>query len=426
MKISRRNLLLGCSAAVTAYAGSRLGLLPFAPGEYHGDLLVVVFLRGGMDGLSLLPPAGGEDRAFYEAARPKLKFPLAPGSILGALGNVELGLHPKAMPLKALWGGGQLAIVMAAGMPPAGITRSHFDAMTFVELGTPGEKHRQDGWLARHLATLGPAPLPAALALGQQAPTSLLGGRGGLQVAELATYGLLPAATPALDNPAGRRLLRQQEETLDRVYRQGGGYFHQGGRAALDSFGYLRQLRSLDRQPNRFGYPATPLGRNLRMLAQAIRFSEPRPRAATLDSGIWDTHHQQGESGGGRFAQLTEDLASGIAAFWEELTAAGLERSVTVVVQSEFGRKLNENANHGTDHGYGNPLLVLSPHLRPGLHGSWPGLHRDQLRSGSDLEVTTDYRQVIAEVLAARTGNTRLAEVFPHFVADRPLGLFAG
>jgi len=426
MKTTRRHLLLGCSTAVAAYAGARLGLYSGGPADPEDDTLVVIFLRGGMDGLSLFPPAGGEDRKYYEAARPNLKFPLPGSALLGSLGSLQLGLHPKAMRIKELFDSRHLAIVAATGLPTSAITRSHFAAMSFVELGTPGDKGHKNGWLSRHLASMGQVVLPAALALGQQTPSSLLGNRGALQLADLATFGLQPTGVPALESAAGQRLFAEQEQALRQIYGGGASYFHyQGGSDALSSLPYLRSLRESPSPANRFDYPASPLGRNLQLLSKALRSGEPRPRAATLDSGIWDTHQHQGDQGGGRFAALVEDLAGGLAAFWEDLEADGLNRQVTVVVQSEFGRELAENANQGTEHGYGNPMLVLSTHLKANLLGRWPGLHRDELRAGTDLEATTDYRLVIAEILAKRTGNRQLDKVFPGFVPDRFLGLFA-
>jgi len=150
MITSRRHFLLGCSSAIAALAGSRLGLLSFAnAGESTslGDTLVVVFLRGGMDGLSLIPPIAGDDRVWYEEARPRLKIPLSGENAALPLDD-RFGLHAAAQPLLPLFQDRKLAIIHAVGTSGS---RSHFDAMKYLELGTPGVKSTASGWLTRHL-----------------------------------------------------------------------------------------------------------------------------------------------------------------------------------------------------------------------------------------------------------------------------------
>jgi uncharacterized protein (DUF1501 family) len=123
------------------------------------------------------------------------------------------------------------------------------------------------------------------------------------------------------------------------------------------------------------------------------------------------------------------DLAAGLAAFYTDLDGGGANNytnRLTVVAQSEFGRELAENADQGTEHGYGNQMLVLSGNAIGGLHGSWPGLHPDQLVDGTDLAVTTDYRQVLTEILIRRMCNTQIDTIFPGYTGYQPLGVVQG
>ena len=160
--------------------------------------------------------------------------------------------------------------------------------------------------------------------------------------------------------------------------------------------------------------PVTP---PLMTVAQAIK-QDLGLRVATVDVGGWDTHVAQS----GQFAGLTGALSSALMAFWRDL--GSIQQDVSVVVMSEFGRRLRSNTAGGTDHGRGNVMLVLGPQARGGrMLGPWPGLKNDALEEGADLAVVTDYRAVLAELLS---GHMRLADpalVFPGFQPN-PLGLW--
>ena len=157
---TRRGFLVGCSTAIASLAGSRFNSFAFAQGGAAGagggsndEILVVLFLRGGQDGLNLIVPTGGasNDRQFYEQARPNLRVPITGEGAalpLGNLGGTSFGMHPSAAPLHELFQDGKLAVVTACGM--AANERSHFDSMNWMELGTPGVSNISDGWLTRH------------------------------------------------------------------------------------------------------------------------------------------------------------------------------------------------------------------------------------------------------------------------------------
>jgi uncharacterized protein (DUF1501 family) len=151
-------------------------------------------------------------------------------------------------------------------------------------------------------------------------------------------------------------------------------------------------------------------------------------RVASVDMGGWDTHKYQGNGADGYFANQLGQLSGALSAFWSDLRGAGsrddITRRMTVVVMSEFGRRVKENANHGTDHGHGNLMLTLGGGINGGaLYGRWPGLKTDQLYQRADLAATTDFRQVLCEVLERRRRETRLSHVFPGYESYVPLGL---
>ncbi|MCB0036872.1 MAG: hypothetical protein KDE51_22725, partial [Anaerolineales bacterium] len=174
-KVTRRGFLMGCSAAALPISGARLSYTAFGSQEQEPNqpILLTVFLRGGCDALSLLPPISGNDANYYHLARPDLA--LSDNGVDSALPlNDKFGLHPAAVPLYDLYNAQKLAFVHAAGLQSD--TRSHFDAMSYMELGTPGSKATTTGWLARHLRSLGGDDgVVPALAADSLQPQSLQG-----------------------------------------------------------------------------------------------------------------------------------------------------------------------------------------------------------------------------------------------------------
>lgn len=224
MRTTRRKFLMGCSAAIAAMAGSRLGCFALShprDTSANREVLVLVFLRGGMDGLSLIPPIAGEDRQYYEEARRDIKIPVsAPGAALRL--DDRFGLHPSAGSLHSLFQSGKLAIVQAVGN--AG-SRSHFDAMKYLELGTPGSKSMPTGWLARHLASSSAVPgtiLASALATGISPPTSLQGSNETLNMSDPGALNLSQAGHWSW-------VFGGQRIALRRLYQGGNTFVHEAG-----------------------------------------------------------------------------------------------------------------------------------------------------------------------------------------------------
>ncbi|MGE3309518.1 MAG: DUF1501 domain-containing protein [Limisphaerales bacterium] len=425
MITSRRQFLVGCSTGLAAFAASRISSVALAqPGaaSSNRDVIVVVFLRGGMDGLSLIPPIDGEDRGYYEQARPRLQVPASGAG--GALRlNDQFGLHPAAAPLHPLFQSGKLAIVQAVGS--AG-SRSHFDAMRYLEVGTPGNKITSTGWLARHLRSAPSLPaqiLIPSVSAGQLPAASLLSSNETITLEDVSTFSLSQYGDPSWARGDQLRSLR-------RFFAAGDSAVHRAGIQALNSAGLVESYAGATYQPAPgVTYPAQPFGKHLELVARLIKL-DVGLRVATVDVFGWDTHENQGATQStGAFWQLVQLLSEGLSAFYNDLDSSDANapiRRVTIVVQSEFGRRLRENANQGTDHGTGNPLLILGGNVNGGLYGTWPGLANELLFDGADLAATTDYRQIFSEILIRRLGNPKLGEVFPKYAAYEPIGIVQG
>lgn len=434
LALNRREFLKGCGATVAGgVAGPALFFSDpaFAAANTY-DTVVHVFLRGGIDGLNLVPPIAGNDRTFYEQARPDLAIAatgtyaalpltLADGSATG------FGLHPSATGLRDIWTDGKLAIVQSCGMLTT-VTRSHFDAQLYLDLGTPGQHGSGTGWITRawntQPGTIGNEILPA-LAVNSRAPANLLGSTQALSMGNPQDFALNASAWAwqkrREGDPAGYKGI---SETLASLW---------AGNTALEASGQRadHSLRVIAAQPYAAlptGWPTTEFARQLWTVAQSIRFNLGM-RYAAIDLGGWDTHDSQGTAGSGYhyYQNKIAELSQALTAFYANLKAGGEIGRVTVIVQSEFGRRVRQNGSGGTDHGYGNPLLVLGGAVNGRrMYGQWKGLDPEVLSSYfGDIPVTTDYRRVLSDLLIQRMGNTQIGTVFPGYTGHVPLGLFA-
>jgi uncharacterized protein (DUF1501 family) len=345
--------------------------------------LVAVFQRGAVDGLNMIVPYG--ESAYY-AARPTIAIPR--GDVLDIDGF--FGAHPSLASLAPYFKDKSLAVVHAVGSPDT--TRSHFDAQDFMESGTPGVKSTEDGFLSRAIATRHDqtaSPL-RAVALSPALPRILAGSGGAVAMSNIAQFGVRGAAQAAFEAMYGK-----------------------------ESFEAANVLKSADPaklQPeNGAQYPATPLGSSLKQIAQLIK-SNVGLEVAFTDVGGWDTH--AGEGGAqGQLANNLRNFSDAIAAFAKDLGSR--MGDVVLVTMSEFGRTVRENGNRGTDHGHANVMLVFGGGVKGGkVHGRWPGLGASQLFEGRDLAVTTDFRDVFAELLAKQLGVGAMKNVFPSYDAS--------
>ena len=371
-------------------------------GKPAGDVLVVVFQRGGMDGLSAVIPYS-EGGAYYDL-RPTIGIKAPDGTDNSAIDlDGQFGLHPALRGLKDVYDAGQLAVLHAIGSPDP--TRSHFEAMEFMERGTPGDKMTGTGWINRHLQTAAwqnNSPF-RAIGMGAMLQSSLQG----------------PAAALSLKSIADFHL-RGREEQVTRMERTLGSLYsiqapremlQQQAAELFSSIDLLAKLTIDEYQhANGADYGYTDFGYGLMQIAQLIK-ADVGLEVACVDIGGWDTHEGQGAEGG-PMANALSELGSGLAAFYADLRDH--MGGVTVVTMSEFGRRVEENTSGGTDHGHGNCMFVMGGGINGGVYARWPGLAPGSLDDG-DLAITTDYRDVLAEIVRARLLNPALGAVFPNY-----------
>ncbi|MEM1394963.1 MAG: DUF1501 domain-containing protein [Cyanobacteria bacterium P01_H01_bin.150] len=370
--------------------------------------LIVIFLRGAVDGLSVVIPY--TETAYYQARkRIAIPQPDKPGGVLDLDG--KFGLHPSLSALMPLWKQKNLAFVHACGSPES--TRSHFDAQEYMETGTPGIKNTKDGWMNRLLASMTVENNPIqAVNVGSTIPRILAGN------APIATI------------PAGRRVAKrlpidnpQLTTAFDKLY-SGDDALSKTYRDARESRAALMESDSdVEMQLANNGAPL-PKGfsRDAQRLAR-LMVRDSRIELAFLGLGGWDTHINQGNTKG-QLSQRLQRLGDGLATLQKEL--GEVYKNTNIVVLSEFGRTVKENGNGGTDHGHGNVMWLLGGNIRGGkIYGDFPGLSGDRLHEGRDLEITTDFRDIIATVLQSHMNldKAKISQIFPNhnFVINEKL-----
>jgi uncharacterized protein (DUF1501 family) len=360
--------------------------------------LVVVMLRGAVDGLNVVAPVGDEN---YLRLRPTIGLS-APGLEGGALDlDGYFGLHPALAMLEPLWQQKKLAFVHASGSPDT--TRSHFDAQDYMESATPGRKNTPDGWMNRLVATLPGASTPSrALSIGPVMPRILSGPSAAINLPNGA------AATRAniLDRPAIGAAFDQLyvgHERFGRAYKDGKDAHKEVMEASMA--GEMNMADGGAPLPNGFPDDAARLATLMR--------NDPKLQLAFVALGGWDTHANQG-AGRGQLANRLAPLGQGLAVLAQRL--GPMFEDTTVIVMSEFGRTARENGNGGTDHGHGNVMWVMGGAVAGGkVYGDWQGVADSALNEGRDLPVTTDFRSVLAQVAERhlRLSDRQLAHIFP-------------
>src|SRR5438128_2368004 len=409
--ITRRTLLKAGGCALVAYAGAPRFLLRAAhAAEASGKVLVAIFQRGAVDGLSMVMPYGDSG---YAGVRPSigLQPPRRGESERATDLDGFFALHPALAPLIPLWQSRALAVVHACGSPD--VTRSHFDAQDYMESGPRGTKRTTDGWLPRAAAARPATTSPCrAVALTGTLPRSLHGDAGALAMQSIERFDVRTAGTPTA---------RQGFESL---YEQGvRDLLHGTGRETFEAVRMLKHANASRLLPaHGADYPRSRLGGALRQIAQLIR-ADVGLEVAFADAEGWDTHVGQGAEQG-QLANRLRDFGGALAAFARDL--GDRMSDVVVLTMSEFGRTVAENGNRGTDHCHATAMLVLGGGVRGGrVYGRWPGLDRHQLFEGRDLAVTTDFRNLFSEI-ATRHLRVPAAPIFPGFrSAQPPLGILA-
>jgi len=413
--LTRRVFLRG-SAIVMAGMGVAPGWLAraAAAGSRKRKTLVAIFMRGAADGLNIVVPFGDKR---YKTLRPTIAIaPPTTQTNGNAVGNVNngtidldgtFGLNGAMQPLRALWDKKQLAIVEATGSPDP--SRSHFEAQDSMECGTPG-KASGTGWLNRALPEVaGETAKMRAVALSKQVPHCLRGGNEVIAVGNLQQYTIGDSSTAAV-------MQSMYAATPDASL----------GRTGKDAFEAMKVIQSIQDTPNTPGaerVPGGPLigqagdfGRNLQQLSRLLK-AEAGVEVAFADIGGWDHHGNENQ----QLSNLLRQFSAGIASFCQEM--GDRMEDIVLVTMSEFGRTAAENGNAGTDHGHGSFMMVVGGPVHGGkVYGKWPGLEKEQLFEGRDLAVTTDYRDVLSELVRGHLGQQNLSNVFPGFQPGQPLG----
>src|SRR5579872_2024484 len=377
-----------------------------APGA-RKKILVAIFQRGAADGLNIVVPHG-ETR--YYAMRPTIAVP-RPSASDPQNSAIDLngffGLHPALAPLQPFYAAQHLAIVHAAGSPDP--TRSHFDAQDYMESGTPGRKATDDGWLNRALpSTEGPLSPVRAIAMGAVLPRAMRGRNNAVAIESLNNF-------QVRNDSASKVFQAMYAGSSDKILNGTG----------RETFDAVKLLQSVEKQPYQPAaeYPSGGFGQSLRQVARLIK-SNVGVEVAFVDIGGWDHHVNEvgPQASQGQLAQRLGELGGSLAAFWKDL--GDRMADVTVVTMSEFGRTARENGNRGTDHGHANVMFVMGGDIKGGkVYGQWPGLAQEQLYENRDLNLTTDFRDVLGELVTRHLGNRQVAAVFPGYDKPRFPGL---
>lgn len=388
MALSRRDLLLGLGCSVAA---SPL-MTPVAFADVPGDnRLVVIVLRGAMDGLDVLRPYGDP---FYAGLRPTL----AAGG--GADLDGFFGLHPALAPLRPLWDAGDLGFAHATSTPYRDV-RSHFDGQDVLEAGVADPKGvERDGWLNRLVQVLPGARADTGYAIGREQMLILTG------AAEVSSW----APEAQLDlNPRTRRLIE--------LVHDGDPLFEQASAEAIEIAQQIDAEAGADAALEDM-ISSDPMMEGIALRGDHIRLAEfaagrlrGTSRIASFSLSGWDTHNRQGvylSRALDRLAAVLLTLRAGLADHWDR---------TAILCLTEFGRTARENGTLGTDHGTGGAMIYAGGALRGGqVLGDWPGLSDFDLYDGRDLVPTRDVRAYAAWVLRGLYGvkpSTLSGVIFP-------------
>lgn len=410
MKASRREFLLTSTLGLTCSAGPLRSLVAGTSGG-SAKTLVVVFLRGGADGLNLIVPFGDPN---YAKLRPWIRVS-DPQKDEGALDlDGFFGLHPNLIKLQP-WFRKKVALALHAVGSPAN-TRSHFEEQDVWETGLFKETHRANGWLDRHLVQAQSSNPVRALSLGGALPRILRGDSGAIALDSLADLGL------KTHGQNSESLLGHLEKAYASHPNHSSAH-HQLAQSADSAVVALRKLAEVAGKPvpKSVVYPETRLGKNLEDAAHLIK-AGLNLEVICVDYGGWDTHQNQGQTNGS-FGQLTRQLGDALGTFCQDLEDR--MDDVLLLTMSEFGRTAKQNGTGGTDHGWGSCMFLLggavsqAAKTKP-VWGSWPGLSNEQLNQGRDLKHTTDFRDILAEVAIQHLRTPDPKTLFPAHDLNLP------
>ena len=414
MAISRRYFLktsglslFGAGIMVPSFMRRTAYALEQSSARARKKILVGIFQRGAADGLNIVVPYGERD---YYSMRPSIAIPgpqQAAGEDPVAIDlDGFFGLHPSLKSLKPLFDAHQLAIVHAAGSPDS--TRSHFDAQDYMESATPGVKSTPDGWMNRYLQCTPQAEATPfrAVAFASATPRTLMGSAPALCTDDLRGFHF------AGKNQQPGRSVQLIASAFEEMYASD-RLLSGASRETFEAISTLQRIQIGEYNPeNGAEYPKGPLALHLQQIAQLIK-SDAGLEVAFAEAGGWDHHVNEGGVKG-QLAGRLQEFGDALAAFHKDM--GDRMADITVLTMSEFGRTARENGNRGTDHGHANAMFVLGGPVKGGkVYGNWPGLKEDRLHEGRDLALTTDFRDVFAEVAVRHLGVKDSASMFPGF-----------
>jgi len=404
--ITRRKFLKGTGAMLSiAGTGLSVGFSPLSfAGHSNENALVMLFFRGGMDALNFLVPLTGVNRSEYLAKRPNIQVP--PEMALSL--NGDFGIPSKCTHLHSLYQSGDMAMIQAVGMPPGLSSRSHFESTAMFEQGTPGDTTGSSGWLARHLLSNDVNAIIPAMTPGNP-PESLTGNSDVMS---------MDSEDASTFHPNAGKYQEEHLATLEKMYT-GSSLLDKAMQGTINN---INILTSLDLTIPDF-YPDESLAQDLGLIAQIIK-ANLGLQVATVDFGGWDTHQNSGNNGTGTFVTQLGVVSAAIGAFFTDLASAGKKDQVILATQTDFGRRVRENGNRGTDHGSAQAMLVAGGNINGGkVYGSFPGIASDDLYLNNDLAVTTDFRRPLSDIVKNHLGNSDIAAIFPGYSGNSDMNL---
>jgi uncharacterized protein (DUF1501 family) len=387
-----------------------------------GKTFVAIFLRGGMDGLNFIVP-------FKDPGYASLRRSIALGAPGRGDGVIDLdgffGLNPRASALAPYFKNGTAMALHAVGYDLN--TRSHFEEQDTWETGVTGNTVNSDGWLNRHLITSqGHGPV-RAVSIGNVLPRILRG-----KAPAFALHGISDLSFPGADNIGDAQMTAALEHAYCTSPRDHASaaqdLLSETAQTTLDGVNLIKaKMATMPASPA--VYPKTEFGQKLQQIAQLIK-TDIGLEVAEVDYGGWDTHQNQGGAYGG-YGDSVQGLSEGLAAFAKDL--GDRMKDTLILTMSDFGRTAEENGTGGTDHGWANCMLALGGSLATSSAGGivkpvlskWPGLEKEQLHQGRDLLHTTDFRDVLGEVVSVHLGNPQIKTVLPSH-DFKPVGMLRG
>jgi uncharacterized protein (DUF1501 family) len=395
MRVTRRDFVRGGVSAFTLGFAAPKFLCDAALAQGAGARnLVVIYLSGGNDSLSMLVPYNDP---FYASRRPTLAVPSGQVLQIGTdSGGTAIGLHPRLDGLRTIFDRGRLAFIQRTGYENS--SRSHFQGTDIWSTANPAST-QGTGWLGRYLDTI-PAPVDplAGWNTTGQTPRSLQ--------ARLVGVPAIPnPATYAFQSPNSGAEAQRERAFATRISSHvpvGRPHLAFVNATAQAAFATLDRVASVASYTPSVAYPANGFGQALRAVAGAMTRGIGT-RVFWVQTGGYDTHAGQGTLTG-TYNTLMTTLNNGLIAFYNDLENQGLIGQTLVLQFSEFGRRIQENGSAGTDHGAASVMMAIGGQVRGGIYGTAASLQPDPQNpalenSGNDVRYQTDFRSVYARVI---------------------------